>query len=79
MLRKHAVLQAVGLTAFVFGLLIWVYVILLQVTHPEWVASPFSHVNFFPFNWRVDEVGMTAFAVAIAGFFVWRIELNLNR
>jgi hypothetical protein len=36
----------------------------------------FSHVNYFPFNWRLDEVGMTAFAVAAVDFLVWQIELN---
>jgi hypothetical protein len=42
--------------------------------HPIWVVEPLSHVNIFPFNWRLDEVGMVAFAVV--GFFVWQIELN---
>jgi hypothetical protein len=32
----------------------------------------------FPFDWRLDEVGMAAFAVAAVGFFVWQIELNLK-
>ena len=78
MTRRHAVLYAVSLTAFVFGLLVWGYVIVVQVAHPEWVTEPFSHVNVFPFNWRVDEVGMGAFAVSAVGFFVWQIELSIR-
>jgi hypothetical protein len=78
MKRNDAVLRAVALTAFVFGLLVWAYVIVIQITHPEWVAAPFSHVNVFPFNWRLDEVGMVAFAVAAVGFFVWQMELNMR-
>jgi len=76
MIRKHGMVRAVALTAFLFGLLIWAYVIVIQVTHPIWVVEPFSHVNIFPFNWRLDEVGMVAFAVAGVGFLVWQIELN---
>lgn len=76
MVRKRGLLRAVALTVFVFGLLVWVYVVVIQVTHPIWVVEPFSHVNIFPFNWRLDEVGMAAFAVAAVGFLVWQIELN---
>ncbi|MGA8905947.1 MAG: hypothetical protein WB661_13175 [Candidatus Bathyarchaeia archaeon] len=76
MTRKDGLLRAVALTAFVFGLLVWVYVVVIQVTYPEWLTTRFSHVNIFPFNWRLDEVGMTAFAVAAVGFLVWQIELN---
>ena len=76
LIRRHGLLRAVALTTFVFGLLVWVYVVVIQVTHPEWLVEPFSHVDVFPLNWRLDEVGMTAFAVAALGFLVWQIELN---
>ena len=76
LIREHGLLRAVALTAFVFGLLVWVYVVVIQVTHPEWLVEPFSHVDVFPFDWRLDEVGMAAFAVAAVGFLVWRIEMN---
>jgi hypothetical protein len=69
-------LRSVALTAFVFSLLVWVYVVAIQVTHPQWLGERFSHVDIFPFNWRVDDVGMIAFAVAAVGFLVWQIELN---
>ena len=76
LIRRHGLLRAVALTAFVFGLLVWVYVVLIQVTHPEWLFEPFSHVDVFPFDWRLDEVGMASFAVAAVGFLVWQIEMN---
>ena len=76
LIRRRGLLRAVALTAFVFGLLVWVYVVVIQVTHPEWLVEPFSHVDVFPFDWRLDEVGMAAFAVAAVGFLVWRIEMN---
>ena len=78
MIRRNDVVRVVALTAFLFGLLVWAYVVVIQVTYPEWLAEPFSHVNYFPFNWRLDEVGMTAFAVSAVGFLVWQIELNMN-
>ncbi len=76
MLNSHAQsrpLEAVALTMFVFGLLVWLYVIAVQLTHPEWLRAPFSHIDFPPFNWRVDEVGILAFGVAAVGFLVWQL------
>jgi len=74
MTQGHGVVHGIALTAFVFGLLVWIYVVLIQVTHPEWLYLPFSHIDFFPFNWRLDEVGISAFAVAAIGFLLWQIE-----
>ena len=76
MIRRRALVRTIALTAFLFGLLVWVYVVLIQVTHPEWLTAPFSHVDYFPFNWRLDEVGMAAFAIATIGFLSWQIESN---
>lgn len=56
-----------------FGLLVWFHVIMIQVSHPEWLSDTFSHIDLPPFNWRVDDIGMIAFAVAALGFFVWRL------
>ena len=76
MKSKRAVTSAVALTAFVFGLLVWVYVVVVQLVYPDWISAPLSHVSIFPLNWRLDDVGMIAFAVAAAGFLLWRIEVN---
>jgi len=78
MVPKRAVERAAVLTVFVFSFLVWIYVVVIQVTHPEWLARPFSHVPIFPFNWRLDEVGMAAFAVAAIGFFLWQIQMNMK-
>lgn len=67
-------LHPVALTMFVFGLLVWLYVIAIQITHPDWLPMEFSHLNFPPLNWRLDEVGIIAFAVAAVGFFLWQLE-----
>lgn len=72
--RRHMTLRPVTLTMFVFSLLVWVYVVAIQVTHPEWLPEHFSHVAFAPLNWRLDEVGMIAFAVSAFGFFACQLE-----
>ena len=78
MSSKHAISRSVAFTAFVFGLLVWGYVVLVQLVHPDWVTAPFSHVRVFPFDWRLDEVGMVAFAVSAIGFLLWQIQGNMK-
>jgi hypothetical protein len=59
---------------FVFGFLVWLYVVTIQITHPEWLNGQFSHVDFPPFNWRLDDVGIIAFAASAFGFFFWQLK-----
>jgi len=75
---RHAVGRAVALTAFVFGLLVWGYVVLVQLTYPYWVTLPLSHVRIFPFDWRLDDLGMLAFVVAAIGFLLWQVQVNMK-
>jgi hypothetical protein len=63
--KRRAILS----TLFLFGLLTWVYVVILQMAHPEWLSEPLSHINVFPFNVRVDVTGMAAFVVSVLAFF----------
>jgi uncharacterized BrkB/YihY/UPF0761 family membrane protein len=56
-------------TLFLFGLLTWVYVVILQMVHPEWLSAPLSHIDVFPFNVRVDVTGIVAFVVSVFAFF----------
>ena len=78
MTRKGAITRATALTVFVFSLLVWVYVVVVQLTHPDWVILPFSHIDIFPLNARVDEVGITAFGIAAVGFLLWQFQLNMK-
>jgi len=65
-----------SLTAFLYSLLVWLYVVTIQITHTSWVYQPFSHINYFPFNSRMDEIGIGAFALSACGFLIWQIELH---
>ncbi len=69
-------LRAGSLTSLVFGLLVWVYVVVIQVTHPDWLPGPIAHLEVPPFSWRLDNIGMTAFVIAAVAFFVWRLEME---
>jgi len=78
MKSTHAIARALALTAFLFGLLMWGYVVIIQVTNPDWLDLPLSHIDMFPFDWRLDDIGMFAFVLAVAGFLLWQIQLNLK-
>ena len=67
-------LEPVWLTMFIFGTLAWLYVVAVQITHPQWLLLTLTHYNLPPLNWRVDDVGILSFAIAAFGFFLWRLE-----
>lgn len=67
------ILGEFALTVFVFGFLVWFYVVVVQVTHPVWMGDTFAHYRLAPFSWRVDDVGIVAFAVSALGFLIWRL------
>ncbi len=55
-------------TAFLFGLLVWFYVIAMQIAHPESVSWTFTY-------WlriRMDFVGELAFVISLIGFLIWQ-------
>ena len=56
-------------TAFVFGLLVWIYVVAMQIAHPESVSWTF--VYWLPF--RMDFIGEISFLISLVGFFVWQL------
>ena len=65
--NKNAILP-LSKTAFVFGLLVWLYAIAMQVAHPESVGWTFTY-------WlrvRMDIAGEISFLISLLGFFVWQ-------
>ena len=59
---------------FVFGLLVWFSVVVVQIVDWRRLYLPVSFdIDFAPFNWRLDNVGMLAFALAAIGFLFWQL------
>ena len=75
-LRALDVVRAFSLTLFLFGLLTWMYVVSIQITHPRYLPAQLSHIQIFPFNARVDVVGIVGFIVSGVSFFVWQLSLT---
>ena len=73
-LRKWSYSRIIGQTLFVFGLLAWVYVVIIQVTHPQWLPGPLTHYKIPPLDWHVDDIGILSFAIAVFGFLIWRLD-----
>ena len=60
---------------FVFGLLAWLYGIIIQIIHPEWLPLPLSHL----IEIRVDTFTIIMFILSAVGFFVWRLIVELQK
>jgi hypothetical protein len=70
------VTKVVGEFLFLFGLSAWVYGVLVQLVHPEWLTLSLSHLT----PWiRVDTFTIFSFVVAAIGFLIWRLASELLR
>jgi hypothetical protein len=70
------VVGVVGEALFLYGLLGWVYGVLIQITHPAFLLTGLSHLT----PWiRVDTFTIIAFILSVIGFFTWRLTLVRNR
>jgi hypothetical protein len=68
------VIEGVGQMLFLFGLLGWLYGVLVQFIHPEWLHLGLSHL----IPWiRVDTFTIISFVVSAVGFFIWRLTKEL--
>jgi hypothetical protein len=61
---------------FLFGFLAWLYGVIVQVTHPEWLPMPLLHLTLWL---RVDTFTILSFFISAIGFFVWRIIVELSK
>jgi hypothetical protein len=44
---------------------------LMQVTHPNILYTPLTHIDIFPLNLRVGLTGIAAFLLSAISFFFW--------
>jgi hypothetical protein len=73
-MSRWLLLKALGITVFVFGLLLWGYSVAIAIAHPRWLSDTLTHHVFPPLNWRVDDVGLIGFTIAPFGLFTWIIS-----
>ena len=71
---KLIVLKVIGEFLFLFGLLAWVYGVLIQLIHPDYLSTPLSHLILWI---RVDTFTILSFFVAAIGFLIWRLTKEL--
>ncbi len=64
------VVKVLGEFLFLYGLLGWIYGVLVQLTRPEWLPLPLSHLTLWI---RVDTFAMLSFVISAFGFLVWRL------
>ncbi len=71
---KLIVFKVCGELLFLFGLLAWIYGVLIQLIHPEFLPMGLSHIV----PWiRVDTFTIACFFVSALGFLIWRLTKEL--
>jgi hypothetical protein len=64
------IINVFGEFLFLFGLLGWIYGVLIQLIHPEYLPLGLSHL----IPWiRVDTLTIISFIIAAIGFLTWRL------
>jgi hypothetical protein len=72
---KLIVLKVAGELLFLFGLLGWVYGLLIQLVYPQWISLGLSHLT----PWiRVDTFTIISFFISAIGFLIWRLTKELS-
>jgi hypothetical protein len=73
--RLLLIIKVVGEMLFFFGFLAWVDGVVIQITHPNWLPMPVSHL----LNVRTDTFTIAMFFVSALGFFIWRVVAELTK
>ncbi len=74
-IRYRVYLGVLGEALFFFGLVGWVYGVLIQVSRPEWLGLGLSRLV----PWiRVDTFAVLSFLTSILGFLIWRLMMHTD-
>lgn len=68
------IIKIVGQLLFLYGLLGWMYGVLIQVTHPDWLPGMISHLTVWL---RLDTFTILSFIASGFGFLIWRLAKEL--
>jgi hypothetical protein len=72
---KIVIVRAVGELLFLYGLLGWIYGVLIQLAYPCWLPIQISHLT----PWlRLDSFTIISFITSALGFFVWRLTRHAH-
>jgi hypothetical protein len=72
---KLIVLKVAGELLFLFGLLGWVYGVLIRLVYPQWISLGLSHL----IPWiRVDTFTVVSFFISAIGCLIWRLTKELS-
>lgn len=67
--RARSVLRATLRTVFLYGLLVWIYLAVNSLTHPETLPQPLTHLLPWPSE---AETAAACFMLSAAAFLVLR-------
>ncbi len=69
--KYRGFVKVFGEALFFYGLLGWIYGVLIQLVHPRFLTLQLSHLV----TWiRVDTFTVLSFPASIIGFFLWRLS-----
>lgn len=74
-IERVIVIKVVGELLFLYGVLGWTYGVVINVTHPEWLRLPLSHLTLWL---RTDIFIILSFFISEFGFFMWRLTSELQ-
>jgi hypothetical protein len=67
--------KVLGEMLFLYGLLGWIYGVMIQLSNPGLLREGLSHL----FPWiRVDTFAIVSFLLSILGFLMWRLAKELG-
>ena len=73
---KLIIPKVVGEFLFLFGILGWIYGVLIQLFYPDWLPLGLSHL----IPWiRLDTFTILSFVIAAIGFLLWRLAAELSK
>lgn len=69
-MKLVTVIKVVGELLFIYGLLGWIYGVIIAFVHPSWLSAPLSHLT----PWlRQDSFTIFSFLISMTGFFIGRL------
>jgi uncharacterized phage infection (PIP) family protein YhgE len=74
--RTMLAVKVASQALFLYGLFAWFYGAVIQITHPQWLPLPLSHLTLWI---RLDTFTILSFFVSAFGFIVWRLIVELMK